>query len=371
MRFLTLLFCVSLLLPLQAQAFTTSAQQAVILDYDTKEVLFEKDMDVTMVPSSMTKLMTLYLLFENLREGKISLETEFLVSEKAWRMGGSKMFVKVGNNVSVLDLLRGIVVQSGNDACIVVAEGLAGSEEEFARIMNKTAQRLGLKGSHFKNSTGWPDEGHVMTAHDLALLSYHLVKDFPEYYPYFAEDVFVYHNIKQHNRNRLLHKNIGVDGLKTGHTEAGGYGIAISGEDKQRGRRVIVVVNGLDSENSRESEAQKLYLYGIQQFENRKLFDNNSIIAYADVWMGEQDAVPLVPGKDISMTANISDEEEYKVEVKYTGPVTAPIKAGTQLGNMVVTTPGGISATHPLYAGKDVEEASFFTKLSKKLDYLF
>ena len=215
--------------------------------------------------------MTLYILFDKVKKGKYSLEDKFLVSEKAWKKGGSKMFVEVGKQVKIEDLIRGIIVQSGNDACIVVAEAISGSEEIFADEMNYYGKKMGLQGSNFMNSTGWPDEEHYMTARDLAILTAHLIRDFPDYYHYFAETEFEFSGIKQHNRNRLLKRNSEIDGLKTGHTEDGGYGISVSGINDNN-RRIISVVNGLDNSKERETEAERLYFHAMRDFNLVKFF---------------------------------------------------------------------------------------------------
>ncbi|MEK9848811.1 MAG: D-alanyl-D-alanine carboxypeptidase family protein, partial [Rhodospirillaceae bacterium] len=236
-----------------SQTLETKARHALMIDMETNAVILEKAADEPMPPASMSKLMTIYMVFEKLKAGKLNLKDRFIVSEKAWRKGGSKMFVRVNRRVSVKDLLRGIIIQSGNDACIVIAEGLAGSEEAFAEEMNGKAAEIGLKNSQFKNATGWPAEGHYMSARDLATLSSKLIKDFPDYYPMFAEKSFRYSKIKQGNRNPLLYRRGGADGLKTGHTEASGYGLTASAQ--REGRRLLLVVNGLNSSRERASEA--------------------------------------------------------------------------------------------------------------------
>ena len=248
-----------------ARAYETSAGQAILVDANTGTVLFEKNADEITFPSSMTKLMTIYLVFAHLADGSLHLDDELPVSEKAWRMQGSKMFVEVGTSVRVEDLLRGVVVQSGNDATVVLAEGLAGSEEAFAVEMTEMAQELGMTNSVFRNASGWPDPDHVSSARDLAILAQRTIEDFPQYYHYYAEEVFVWHDIEQHNRNPLLYNTPGADGLKTGHTEAAGYGLTASAE--RDGRRLILVVNGLASTQERASEGQRLIEYGFREFE--------------------------------------------------------------------------------------------------------
>lgn len=357
--FLTFLFSL-LWLPLTANAFETKAEYAFLVDDETGAVLFEKNPDEPMYPSSMTKLMTIYMVFERLKNGTLSMEDTLPVSKKAWQKGGSKMFVEVGNRVSIADLLRGIIVQSGNDACIVVAEGLQGSVEAFANAMNEKAAELGMTGSHFKNASGWPEEGHVMTARDLAILSSKLINNFPEYYPIFAEKKFTYNGITQSNRNLLLWRNsIGVDGLKTGHTEAAGYGLTASAV--KNGRRLIVVVNGLDSERERADEADKLLSYGFLNFRNQKVATAGEKIDVAKVWFGEQRKVPLVLQSDLIMTLP-NDKENITAKVVYNEPIPAPIKEGEKVASLVIEIPGMQNQQIPLVAGEAVPKLSGFRK---------
>ena len=370
------LFLILFSIPLSANAvpeFSTEAKQAFIYDYETGKVLFEKDSKVQMVPSSMTKLMTLYILFDRLKDGKIKLDTQFSVSERAWRMGGSKMFVEIGKTIGVEDLIRGIVVQSGNDACVVVAEGISGTEEAFAEEMNFYAKKLGLTGSNFRNSTGWPDDNHYMTASDLGILSEKLIRDMGEYYHYFSETVYVHHGITQHNRNTLLGKVAGIDGLKTGHTEAGGYGIAISGKVglDNNSRRVIVVVNGLNNEKHRESEANRLYQYAIREFSNVRFFNEGEKVADIDVWFGKEKTVPAVVTKDIVHTLSHYDRDKLEVTVEYNSPIAAPIVKGQELGKLYIKKPGEVDETIAIVAGADAEKLSFIKRIFASFDYYF
>ncbi|MCC7260366.1 MAG: D-alanyl-D-alanine carboxypeptidase [Alphaproteobacteria bacterium] len=353
MSFIAAFVMVALTSMAPAQAFDTEAKQAILLDAATHTVLFQKNADDTMTPSSMSKLMTLHVAFDRLKQGSLKLTDEFPVSEKAWRMGGSKTFVALNSKVSVEDLLQGIIVQSGNDACVVLAEGLSGSEEVFAEQMNKDAVKLGLTGSHFVNSTGWPDPNHVMTARDLAILSEHLIEDFPEYYKYFAEREFTYNNITQQNRNPLLGSDLGVDGLKTGHTEDGGYGIAISA--KRGEQRLILVVNGLESPKAREEESRKLLQYGFQNFESQTLLRAGEILDYADVWMGKDAQVPLIATKDIALSFPRSAKRDIVLKLKYNNPIPAPITEGMQIATLSIEIPDMPVMEVPLTAGKAVE----------------
>ena len=262
----------------------TPASYAYIEDFDTGAVLLDKNSNMSMAPASMSKLMTIYLIFEALRNGNLDLETELQVSEKAWNKRGSRMFVEYGTLVTVEDLLRGIIVQSGNDACIVAAEGLFGTEEAFVDEMNRTAERLGLYQSNFSNSTGWPDDEHYMTPKDLSILTKSIIIDFPEYFPMFAEKSFRYNNIKQGNRNPLLFSKTGADGMKTGFTEASKYGLVATAT--RNNRRVIMVINGIESAKKRASEASRLLNWSFRQFENIDLFSKNEVVTEAGVWLG-------------------------------------------------------------------------------------
>ena len=288
-----------------AQVIDTAAREALLVDFETGTVLYDKAANDQMPPSSMSKLMTVLMVFERLKEGSLSLDETFRVSENAWRKGGaasggSTMFLEPNTEVRVEDLLRGIIIQSGNDACIVVAENLMGSEEAFAEAMNKRAQEIGMTGSHFTNATGLPNPEHYVTPHDLALLARHLITDFPEFYPIFKEEKFSYNGITQSNRNPLLYTMPGADGLKTGHTSVAGYGLTASAV--MNDRRQILVVNGLNSVRQRSDEAQKLMDWGFRNFENRTLFTKGEIVENAEVWLGKQPTVPLTVTDDIELT---------------------------------------------------------------------
>lgn len=362
------LLAMLLAVPLRAWAIETAGRQAIIVDYDTGAVLFEKNADEPMHPASMTKLMTVYLLFERLKSGQISLEDKLPVSEKAWRKGGSKMFVDVNSKVSISDLMRGIVVQSGNDACIVVAEGLAGSVAAFAELMNEKAKELGMTNSHFVNPSGWPDPEHLMTARDLATLAKHLIHDFPDHYEIFSEKEFTYNGIRQGNRNPLLYRDMGVDGLKTGHTEAAGYGLTASAE--RNGRRVILVVHGLDSVQARADESARLIEWAFREFDNYDLVKAGESVATAPVWLGESDTVPLVVKKDLVATLPRNKRDEVQVAARFDGPIPAPIEAGQQVGELVITAPGMEPTETPLYAGATVEKLGFGGRIIASLAHL-
>ncbi len=351
-----------------AQAIETKAREAILMDATTGAVLMEKDADASMPPASMSKIMTVYMVFLRLKEGRLSLDDTLTVSEKAWRMGGSKMFVEVGEEVRVEDLLRGVIVQSGNDACIVLAEGLSGSEEAFAEEMTEMARNIAMTGSSFANATGWPDPGHRMTARDLATLARRTIQEFPDYYHYYSEKEFVWSDIRQGNRNPLLYKTVGADGLKTGHTEEAGYGLTASAI--QGDRRLILVVNGMDSVRARSEESERLLSWGFREFGNYALFQANDAVDEAPVWLGEAPTVPLVANKDVVLTLTRSARKGMKVSVNYTSPIPAPIREGQELAQLVVTPSEGDPLSYPLYAGASVEQKGPFGRLVAAVEFL-
>ncbi len=329
----------------------TVAKQAVIIDFNTGATLLDKDADVSMTPSSMTKLMTAYLVYERLKAGRLTLTQELPVSERAWRMGGSKMFVALNSNVKVEDLIRGMIVQSGNDACIVLAEGIAGSEEGFVDLMNAKAKEFGLQHTTFRNVDGWPDPEHRMSARDIATVARHLIADFPEYYKYDSEKSFKYNNIEQGNRNTLVQKGI-ADGLKTGHTDDGGYGLVAS--SLRNGRRVIVVINGLPTMRSRSEEGERLLEWAFREFDNVKLFTAGDVVEQAPVWLGSSPTVPLVGGRDVVVTMPRGWQDKAHISIDYDTPIPAPVSRGTKLGQLTVSGDGVPDLNLPLLAGADV-----------------
>ncbi len=329
----------------------TAARYAVIIDYNTGATLLDKDADVAMTPSSMTKLMTAYIVYGLLKSGRLKLDQELPVSEKAWRMGGSKMFVQLGSQVKVEDLIRGMIVQSGNDACIVLAEGIAGSEEQFAELMNAKAKELGLTKSSFFNPTGWPASGHQMSARDIATLARRLIQDFPEYYRYDAEKSFKYNNIDQENRNPLVQKGL-ADGLKTGHTEEAGYGLVAS--SIRGGRRIILVLNGLPSMHARGEESERLLEWAFREFEDVTLFTAGDVVEQAPVWLGAEPTVPLIGGRDLAVTMPRNWRTKAKITLAYESPVRAPVVRGSTLGKLTVSGEGVPDMEVPLLAGADV-----------------
>ncbi|MFO1059293.1 MAG: D-alanyl-D-alanine carboxypeptidase family protein [Dongiaceae bacterium] len=335
-----------------AQAIESTARQAYLIDFQTGTVLYDKAGEEQMHPSSMSKLMTIYLVFERLKSGKVKLADTLTVSEKAWRMQGSKMFTPLGSQISIEDLLRGIIIQSGNDACVVMAEGLAGSEEAFVDLMNKKAKEIGLTGSHFVNSTGWPDPQHYMTARDLAVLAHHLIEDFPEYYHYFSEESFVFHGIKQGNRNPLLYKDFGADGLKTGHTEDAGFGLTAS--VKRDNRRIIMVLNGLGSMQARADEGRRMMDWAFRETENVQVAKAGQRLEDAPVWMGQSPTVPLALPGDYVVTLPRGARDTLQAKAVFDGPIAAPVTAGQKLGKLLITGPDMPPIELPLVAGADV-----------------
>jgi D-alanyl-D-alanine carboxypeptidase (penicillin-binding protein 5/6) len=329
----------------------TAARWAYIQDFATGATLLEKQADDEMPPSSMTKLMTIYLVYERLKSGKMRLEDELPVTEKAWRMGGSKMFVQVGSTVKVEDLIHGVIVQSGNDACIVFAEAIAGSEEQFVEQMNAKAKQLGLAHSFFKNCTGWPDPEQHMSCRDIATLARRIIRDFPEYYHYDAEKSFKYNGIEQGNRNPMVQRGT-ADGLKTGHTEAGGYGLVAS--SLRNGRRVILVLNGMSSMHERGEESERLMDWAFANFENVTLFSAGDVVETAKVWMGTAPTVPLVGGRDLVVTMPRNWRKNAAVKISYDSPIRAPVAKGDALGKLTIAGQGIPSLEMPLLAGADV-----------------
>jgi D-alanyl-D-alanine carboxypeptidase (penicillin-binding protein 5/6) len=355
-----------------AGGFDTKAKHAILMNADADLIFYEKDADALMSPASMSKLMTLAVVFRELKAGHIKLDDQFKVSEHAWRTGGapsgsSAMFAPLNSTVSVEDLIRGVTVQSGNDACIILAEGISGSEDAFAKEMNKYAKEIGLTKSHFVNSTGLPADGHVMTARELALLANFLIKDYPEYYHYFGEKEFNYGKWRFTNRNPLVFEDLGVDGLKTGFIEDAGYGLVASAvRDNQR---VILVVSGLNTKKEREEEPRKLLEWGFKSFKPYRLFDQGEKVSDALVWGGTRHYVPLVGNENIDIILPFNTSGQVTAQIVYDGPIKAPIRKGDQVATLRVTA-ADTKATNdiPLYAGEDVGQSNF---AMRGLDSLF
>lgn len=354
-----------LLLAFPAAAPATAVQivapAAIVIDHNTGILLINRKADQPLPPASMSKLMTLNMLFEAIEDGTITLETEFRTSTKAYNMGGSKMFLRDGERVSVENLIRGIVVQSGNDACVVVAEGLSSSEEQFAKNMNNRAVKLGLTDSYFANASGWPDPDHKMSLRDIAKLSRHIIETYPQYYKYFAEQTFSWDNIKQENRNPLLKLELGVDGLKTGYTEEAGYGLAASA--KQGDRRVTFVIAGLGSTQQRAVEGEKILNWVFKDFREKTVYTANSEIARADVWIGKQPTVGLALGEDVNLLVPKGLDKLPIADVVLHSPVEAPIRKGQEIGKLMIDIPGHYKMDYPVYATEDVGKGGLLVRM--------
>ncbi len=356
-----------------AEVIDTKAREAILIDPSTGTVILNKNADEQMPPASMSKLMTAYLLFESINDGRVSLDDKFRVSENAWRKGGaasgsSTMFLPPKSEVRVEDLIRGIIVQSGNDACIVVAESLAGSEEAFARRMTYKAQELGMTGSNFMNATGWPHPEHRTTARDLATLSARIIQDFPELFSFYSEREFTYNGIRQSNRNPLIYGYAGADGMKTGHTSEAGYGL--TGTAKQGDRRLIVVVNGLKSSKDRASESARILDWGFREFNNYSLFKAGDTIEIAPLWLGTKPTVALKIDRDIHLTMSRKSRRAMKVTVKYQSPISAPITAGQSVGTLTIEAPDFETIEAPLLAATDSQQLGMVGRLGAALEFL-
>ena len=353
-------------LALPAAAFDTRAGAAFILDQGTDTILLSKNADQPLPPASMSKLMTLYVAFEALRDGHLTLDTRLPVSQHAMAYGGSTMFLDTTDRVRVEDLLRGIIVLSGNDACAVIAEALSpdGTEAGFARYMTQRAQELGMTSSVFKNSNGWPADGHVMSMRDLALLARHIIEDFPQYYPMFAEKEFAFDGRapqNKRNRNPLLALNIGADGLKTGHTQEAGYGLV--GSAVQGDRRVIFVISGIETERGRAEEAESIVNWAFRQFSRATVIEAGTVVAEAQVWMGAEAEVGLVPTKDVELLLPVLGGDAVKAEVVFNGPFEAPVAQGEERGRLIVRPEGLPEIEVPLVTDRAVPAAGFLQRV--------
>ena len=353
--------------------FNTKAKQAILVDVNTGKILFEKNSKELMSPSSMTKVMTAYMVFDKLKSGEISLDDQLPVSEKAWRKKGTKMFLKVGDHVKVADLIKGIIVLSGNDACIVVAEGLEGSEENFADQMTQKAIELGANTVNFVNASGWPDPDHKCSAHDLMIIARSLIIDFPEQYKkYFSMRTFKYNGIKQFNKlNPILSRGFGADGMKTGYTDDGGYGVIVS--SVVRGHRLLAVLNGMNSKRERADEAERIMRWGHRNFISQKLFSAGDKVEEAQTWQGVEATVDLITKKDIEYVTPRKYRGQLVIKAVFKSPIEAPVKKGQKVGELHVSVKGIKDAKiekFPLYAAKDIERAGFFKRTWNSLYYL-
>jgi len=346
-------------------ALETKARAAFVLDYDTGTVLLEKNADVAIPPASMSKLMTIYLVFEALRDGRLTLDEKLPVSRAATKYRGSTMFLKPGEKVRVDDLIKGVIVLSGNDACVVLAEALAGSEAEFARAMTERARQLGMTQSRFANSNGWPDPGQRMSARDLVTLATRIIRDFPEYYKkYFSIREFAFDDrapANRYNRNPLLKMSIGADGLKTGHTEEAGFGLV--GSAIRNGRRVVIMISGLETARDRATEGAKLINWAFRQFAVKEVLKAGQVVGSADVWLGKRAKVDLKVADGLKMLLPVSAGKQLKGKIRLKSPVAAPIREGQKIGTLTITVPDLKTVTVPLVAAQSVEKAGFAARM--------
>ncbi|MBW8308560.1 MAG: D-alanyl-D-alanine carboxypeptidase [Candidatus Paracaedibacteraceae bacterium] len=353
----------------------TLAEQAIVLDYYSGKILLEKNADAVMAPSSMTKILTAYMAFEKMQKGVVGPDSSINISEKAWRTGGSRMFLKVNTQATVDELLHGIIIQSGNDASVALAEGLSGSEEAFAAEMTQKAHELGCTNTTFKNASGLPDPEHKTTARDLAKIAYHVIRDYPQHYPLFAKTSYTYGGITQPNRHPLLNKNVGCDGLKTGMTDLGGYGVVISVQEtdsQNNHKRFIIIINGLKKESERAKEALKLSNWVLKAFTTLTLAKKGLAIQNAPVYSGTENTVPVAPATDAFVTVPTVVKDQVKYEIKFDEAIAAPIAAGQTLGKLIVNAPMYAQPiAFDLVATKNVEKAGIFKKTWRSITHIF
>ena len=348
----------------------TVAKQAIMIDPDTGQIILEKNADELMKPASMAKLMTIYIAFEKIKNKSISLDDKFIVSEKAWKKRGSRTFLEPGQTVSVEDLLRGVIVQSGNDAAIVLAEGISGTEDIFSDLMNSVARELKMNNTIFKNSTGWPDPQQNTSSRDLSILALNLINKFPDLYKMFAEISFTYNGIKQGNRNPILYNNLvfGADGLKTGHTQESGYGLVASA--KRDNLRFILVLNGMTSMRQRKQESSRLLNSAFREFKKLKIYNLNETVTKAKVFLGESDNISLIVKDEINLLLNSVEQREMKVKASWNEPISAPVSKDTILGALTIEIPNKTMLSYPLYAGSDIQKQGFIKRIGSTIDYI-
>ena len=349
-------------------AIDTKAEQAIVMDFDTNEILFEKNSSSKTPPASMTKIMTVYAAFDRLKNTDLSINNECTVSAKAYKMGGSRTFLEIDDKVSIDDLLKGIIIQSGNDASVALAECLAGTEEDFAKLMNVYAKRLGMNNTNFINSSGWPEDDHYSTVYDLAILSNAVIREFPDLYLYFADEEFTYNDIKQPNRNKLLSSVQGADGLKTGFTKASGWGIAATA--KREDRRITVVINGTNSSRSRMNESANLINWAFSQTSQKELVREGQVIAQVDVWLGNKPRVNLISSRKVVSTLSFDQLQLIKSSIQYKKPLDAPILKGNSYGKLLISIEGKPNIEIDLVAEENVGTINPILKIFAALKYL-
>ena len=356
--------------------FDIKARSAILQDFYSGEILFEKEADASIYPASMTKIMTSIIAFDLIKSGDLDLNDKFIVSENAWRLskaGYSSMFIMVGDEVSVEELLRGIIVASGNDACVALAEGIAGTEEEFAILMTEKAKEIGMENTNFSNSSGINDPDNYSTVRDILLMSNYLIKEFPDFYKYFAEKEFTWERtggdpITQGNRNPLLYKNLGADGIKTGYLAVEKYSLASSLE--RNDRRLIAVGSGFETKNSRSRESTKILTYGLTHFDLVRITEADTNISDVDVWLGKSDTVGVYTKQDIYKTIKKAKKKKLKISVNYDGPIEAPIKKDQILAKLKIVYDGELIDEYDLYASEDIKRLNMFSRLLKSLNFL-
>ena len=346
----------------------TPAKQVIIYDHEVDEVLFEKNADQLMKPASMAKVMTSYIVFDRIKDKSLNMSDTFLVSDKAWRMGGSRSFLELNSNVTIKDLLLGLIVQSGNDAAVVLAEGVSGDEEAFAREMNRYAKTLGMKDTYFTNSTGWPHPDLQTTSRDLVILTKRIIDDFPELYKLYQEKIFTYNKIKQSNRNPLLYTMNGADGLKTGHTNESGYGLI--GSVKRNDRRVTIVINGLNSKKKRRFESKRLFNIVFRETTLLSLFSNQKSLVEANVWLGKKPKVNLIASKPFKKIISPFELNKTKIKLEWMNPISAPITKGSVLGKIYINIPGQQTFQEDLISSEDVAKMSSLIRVKSILKFL-
>ena len=344
------------------------AKQVIIYDHEADEVLFEKNADQIMKPASMAKVMTAYIIFDKLKDQSLQMSDTFLVSNRAWRMGGSRSFLELNTNVSIKDLLLGLIVQSGNDAAVVLAEGVSGEEEAFAREMNRYAKILGMNNTYFTNATGWPHPDLKTTSRDLIILTRNIINNFPKLYELFNEKIFTYNNIKQSNRNPLLYSMNGADGLKTGHTNESGYGLI--GSVKKNNRRVSIVINGLNSKKKRTFESKRLFNIVFRETALLSLFNDKKSLAKANVWLGKLTQVDLVAEKAFKKIISPLELNKTKIKIQWQDPISAPIAKGDKVGNIFIDIPGKELIKQNIVVSQSIDTISTFMKAKSIFMYL-
>ena len=361
-------FIFTILLAFPSLAIDTKAGQAVVIDFDTNEVLFEKNSNEKVIPASMTKIMTIYVAFDRIKNTDFSISNKCTVSPTAYKMGGSRTFLEIDDQVSVDDLLKGIIVQSGNDASIALAECLGGTEKDFAKLMNVYAKRLEMNNTNFTNSSGWPEDNHYSTVYDIAILSNALIRDFPSLYSYFAMKEFSYNDINQPNRNKLLKKVEGADGLKTGFTKKSGWGIAATA--LRNNRRITVVINGTNSSRSRLNESSNLINWAFNQTSQKILVEESQLIKSIDVWLGAEAKVNLISPKKILSTLSYDQIQLMKSSIEYTKPISAPIIEGKEYAKLFIDIDGKSRIEVPLVAEKNISKVNPLFKIIAAAKYL-